>query len=325
MDYTRKKWVDVPDPKNPPSIPEGQDALARFDAANMNRIENGIFDAHNLINGLTADDLGAISKTKHLKNIDVLSIAEDGWYYAVGATNVPTPSATYGYIRVCVADVNHRVIYWRPASSSIEYVNIMSGGAWLGWTETFTNKGGMIYGYLGARSERTPGIEFHTNKHFSRIIKNASDDIDMGLLLGDFADNTNEQSSANLILSHKKALSSLNEALQFVHIINGKGTYYNIFGEHNKPSGSYTGESQPNDGKERIIDIGGQGECLLITYTHPEQQYDGMYLVSSAGMLSCINAYFVKKDTVNFKNGKLYFKNCTYCNQEGVTYYYQVL
>lgn len=42
MAFIKKKWVDVPDPSNPPAIPAGQDALARFDAANMNRIEEGI-------------------------------------------------------------------------------------------------------------------------------------------------------------------------------------------------------------------------------------------------------------------------------------------
>ena len=59
MAYTKKTWVDVPDPSSPPAIPEGQDSLARFDAENMNRIENGIdkvaadFDSH------------SVSKTMH--------------------------------------------------------------------------------------------------------------------------------------------------------------------------------------------------------------------------------------------------------------------
>ena len=57
MAFTKKKWVNVPDPSNPPSIPEGQDALARFDAENMNRIEEGIEEALNL----TADDVGAVA------------------------------------------------------------------------------------------------------------------------------------------------------------------------------------------------------------------------------------------------------------------------
>ena len=42
MAYIKKTWVNVPNPSNPPSIPDGQDALARFDAENMNRIEDGI-------------------------------------------------------------------------------------------------------------------------------------------------------------------------------------------------------------------------------------------------------------------------------------------
>ena len=46
MAYTKKTWVNVPDPSKPPSIPEGQDDLARFDAENMNRIEEGVEEAH---------------------------------------------------------------------------------------------------------------------------------------------------------------------------------------------------------------------------------------------------------------------------------------
>ena len=46
MAYKKKTWVNVPDPSSLPSIPEGQDALARFDAENMNRIEEGVEEAH---------------------------------------------------------------------------------------------------------------------------------------------------------------------------------------------------------------------------------------------------------------------------------------
>ena len=46
MAFTKKKWVNVPDPSNLPDVPEGQDALARFDAENMNRIEEGVKEAH---------------------------------------------------------------------------------------------------------------------------------------------------------------------------------------------------------------------------------------------------------------------------------------
>lgn len=57
MAFKKKTWVNVPDPSNPPSIPEGQDALARFDAENMNRIEDGVEEALSL----TPEDIGAVA------------------------------------------------------------------------------------------------------------------------------------------------------------------------------------------------------------------------------------------------------------------------
>lgn len=41
-EYTRYKWLDVPDENNLPKVPDGQPSLAKFDAFNMNRIETGI-------------------------------------------------------------------------------------------------------------------------------------------------------------------------------------------------------------------------------------------------------------------------------------------
>ena len=46
MEFIQKKWVNVPDPSNPPAIPEGQSALAALDANNMNRMEQGIKDLY---------------------------------------------------------------------------------------------------------------------------------------------------------------------------------------------------------------------------------------------------------------------------------------
>ena len=57
MAYTKKIWVDVSDPSNLPSIPEGQDSLPRLDADNMNRLENGISNAHDLLDGLSSNTL----------------------------------------------------------------------------------------------------------------------------------------------------------------------------------------------------------------------------------------------------------------------------
>lgn len=90
MAYTKKTWVDVPDPSNPPSIPEGQDALARFDAENMNRVEDGIKEAHDLYNGLEASTLHnlgyAIEYTTVLEAAKTPSIAGYTFFAVQGST-----------------------------------------------------------------------------------------------------------------------------------------------------------------------------------------------------------------------------------------------
>ena len=82
MAFTKKTWVNVPDPSNLPSIPEGQDSLARFDATNMNRIEEGINDAHALIKD---HGLGSITPTALS---DVITMMQRGCgFYSTGNSN----------------------------------------------------------------------------------------------------------------------------------------------------------------------------------------------------------------------------------------------
>ena len=136
--YTRETWENVPDP----SKYDGDlNSLPRFDADNMNRIENGIENALHL----TADDIGALSKTMHITNQDILSITVDGLYYCYSASNVPTELKN-GYVRVHTCNNKYRVVCWRPAYSYVEHINILQDGVWLGWVETFTNQGGTISG-----------------------------------------------------------------------------------------------------------------------------------------------------------------------------------
>ena len=44
-------------------------------------------------------------------------------------------------------------------------------------------------------------------------------------------------------------------------VVNGTSTLYNVYGQHNKPSGSYTGDGRS---AERKINIGGAGDVLLV-------------------------------------------------------------
>lgn len=80
MSFEKKVWLNVPDENNPPPVPEGQDALARFDADNMNRIEEGIdksyADINNLISQLCTSEI--FIKRDTVGNIITNNIYIDG-------------------------------------------------------------------------------------------------------------------------------------------------------------------------------------------------------------------------------------------------------
>ena len=107
----------------------------------------GYFSIYGEHNKPTADDVGALSKTIYIEEKDVLSIADDGWYYGIRMTNVPS-DVNAGYVRVMCFNSNHRVVYWRPHNSRKEYVNVLTGGAWLGWNEVVTD----AYGFYDERN-----------------------------------------------------------------------------------------------------------------------------------------------------------------------------
>lgn len=101
---------------------------------------------------------------------------------------------------------------------------------------------------------------------------------------------------------------------------------YNIFGEHNKPDGSYTGSTA----SERTVNIGGKGSILLISSDN------GMVLVSNRGGIykgsSDTTVYGFDSQVVRFYDGVLTINtdangghNARLLNTEGYTYWYQVL
>lgn len=94
MAFTKKTWVNVPDPSNLPSIPGGQDALARFDAENMNRIEKGIEEAHT---SKAPSGHGLGDRSEPTQNITLESIMEMGcgFYQVNKAADTPANEASW--------------------------------------------------------------------------------------------------------------------------------------------------------------------------------------------------------------------------------------
>ena len=96
-------------------------------------------------------------------------------------------------------------------------------------------------------------------------------------------------------------------------VVDGNATYYNVFGEHNKPSGSYTGNDSSG---ERIVSVGGAGDVLLI------RRSATCYFISANGYHPADGS----TSTATFVDGVLTIKsNDDILNNSGVTYYYYVL
>jgi hypothetical protein len=94
-----------------------------------------------------------------------------------------------------------------------------------------------------------------------------------------------------------------------------------IFGEHNKPSGSYTGNGSAT---QRTVTVGGIGEVLTITSD------TGMALVTNRGAI-CLNRQTgvlsgLKSYEVNYQNGVLTIAIAdAFVNGSSIAYWYQVL
>lgn len=185
-----------------------------------------------------------------------------------------------------------------------------------------SNEGGTVTGDVEVIKPTSPTVFLKTNKSFSRIMKNASDTVEGGLLLTDYADISNTKEFVHLNFSHAKSLNSPNELLQVLIGKNGTGNYKSIFGEHNKPTGTYIGSYNNN----RTVNIGGIGDALLVYCTTD----NGCEMMIATPKGSFMFNYYGNHALLagnTFSNGKLILNDADLYrfNQSGITYYYQVL
>ena len=117
-------------------------------------------------------------------------------------------------------------------------------------------------------------------------------------------------------------LSLANEtvnALPFLlRIWTNNGSCYNIYGDHNKPTKSYTG-----NGGSQTVQIGGIGIVAWLVSSNGLQGYvskNGFMGMNSNGQASNQVASFI-----TFENGVLTLNNGGLCNASGVEYTVQVL
>lgn len=107
--------------------------------------------------------------------------------------------------------------------------------------------------------------------------------------------------------------SDLTKLFRLQKMVEGEPNVYNVYGEHNKPSGSYAGISSSG---ERIVSVGGAGDVLLV------RRGRACYFISADGYYSANTNY----TTATFVDGVLTIKsNDNILDNDGVTYYYTVL
>jgi len=101
--------------------------------------------------------------------------------------------------------------------------------------------------------------------------------------------------------------------------LNEATKYYTLFGEHNKPTGTYTGNG---DATQRIIETGGKGYGAIITCANGTA-----LLFNSSGLAFNPNGI----EVIPYAEGKGVGSSITLAtthrllNAEGVTYTYRII
>ena len=139
-----------------------------------------------------------------------------------------------------------------------------------------------------------------------------------GAIQFDAYDTANDSNNRRiLLLNSNNKESNLNKALRLVTMIDGADTYYNMYGEHNKPSKSYTGNGSAT---ERKIPVGGIGNVLFM--------YNANYFMFvwpsgaiAVGRSGTVTAF--ENSELRFYDGYLTIASTSsFCNGNGVEYPY---
>lgn len=124
-----------------------------------------------------------------------------------------------------------------------------------------------------------------------------------------------------IILKSSKHYADVIGALCIEDRANGALKQYKIFGEHNKPSGTYTGNGSATS---RTIDTGGTGKIIMVCK-------DGAFcLISPYGAIAISTSNKISNiyndSEIKYNNGILTIASTSESvNKSGYTYYYQVL
>lgn len=147
----------------------------------------------------------------------------------------------------------------------------------------------------------------------------------VGEVLLSITDRNDSKHERYISISDKTKKSSLADSLKYVENDNGTYVADNIFGEHNKPTGSYTGNGSAT---ARTITTGGIGGVILI-YSNNAGERNICIVTKIGGVAFRISGETATKymgAAVLFGDGKISLGTAdSSVNANGVNYYYQVL
>lgn len=291
----------------------------------------------------TAEDVGAASSADHLVKTYTY-LAQVG--LSVGSETIESIAAalpTFGELRLTVGSQYNTSIYpvsygslkiakYGSDSSLVifEFVQKSTNRAWLGvydstavtpwygWVETANPagflplSGGTLSGELALQTR----IKLNSGGKNRASIENWGTG---ETILRSIAD---DNSGRYLALKEKTLTENAAQCLQLVEFVED-GSWVNgyyLYGEHNKPLGSYTGNGSATS---RTIDTGGIGNVLLIHCIHGTALVtsSGAFLNTGGGTLTGLNY-----EQVHFTDGVLTLATTnSILNANGITIYYQVL
>lgn len=219
---------------------------------------------------------------------------------------------------------------WDKIDEKLEKLPVQNGGLYINSETTEEDKaeaqealkeiGGFLpldgsvpmSGTLNVNKTNDPRIQLRNTTTGSVGVINSSDSDYVGFT-NYFASN-----DQTLLKLRRRSTAGLNESLQLV-FDNAKA--YDIFGKHNKPSGSYTGNGSATS---RMIEIGGIGNAVIVICT---ANSTALIITASGafGKTGGSTGYF-SYDTVHFTNGIITIASTDgSLNASGKNYTYQVL
>lgn len=202
-----------------------------------------------------------------------------------------------------------------PLSEGFEgcYSRRVSGGTIGGWLKNFSSQGGTITGVL-----RVAGGSGHIEADANHINITA------------YSERNNTTNRNSLLVLNDTYLNTIKtdykDAVKFRHVVGDQTSDYTIWGNHNKPTGTYQGQkwadynySQSNP---RKIHVGGIGKVVMVS----NEDYT-IFIHSNGAFYFGYSTYgYIYPSNMQFVNGEIlmYNTNSVY-NKVGSIYTYQLL